>query len=465
MMHVFYIDIDSLRADHVGAYGYEADTTPNLDEFAREAVAFNRAYVANSPCLPSRAALLTGRYGLRNGVETHGPQSQQLRHPANEVEWAGTWSDHVPGRRWWSLPRLFYEERIPTLAVSSFPRHPAPWFHDTWHEVHQPQEPTGPGESFQTPRAESIVDTTIETLERRDDDDSFTYVQLWDPHGPYNRSDEEISEFEDISLPPYPTEEQIADHREWDAWRSADHMDINNREDLRQMVANYDAEIRYADRHLGRLFNHLREAGLYDESLIVVTSDHGEEFGEHGLYREHWSTHDGTQRVPLLVKPPADSDAETGYRSQLVTNVDMAPTLADYAGFDAPGKWQGKSLRPVVESSDTDWRDAVFFDHGLYTAQRALRTDRWKLIKTYHPGMWDGIISEIQLFDLQDDPWEQSDLSETHPDVVSRLEGQLTQLIERYQGSEQDALRSVSTRGPAGYRAFHDEFDGVGDQR
>lgn len=125
-MRVVYVDIDSLRPDHIGTYGYEAPTTPNLNEFAEDCVTFERAYVANSPCLPSRAAFLSGRYGLQNGVETHGPQSQRLDHPANEVDWAGTWGDHVPERQWWSLPRMFYEERIPTLGVSSFPRHPAP---------------------------------------------------------------------------------------------------------------------------------------------------------------------------------------------------------------------------------------------------------------------------------------------------------------------------------------------------
>ena len=460
-MRILYIDIDSLRADHVGAYGYDGATTPNLDEFADDAVAFENAYVANSPCLPSRAALLSGRYGTNNDVETHGPQSQQLTHPVHEVQWAGTWSDHVPGRQWWSLPRLCYEERVPTLAVSSFPRHPAPWFHDTWHEVHQPQEPVGKRESFQTPRAESVVDSTVDVLSRYAERDWFAYVQLWDPHGPYLRSDEEVARFEDVPMPPHPTAERIADHQEWDAWRSASHMDIDDRDDLRQLIANYDAEIHYADHHLGRLFDYLRVNGLYDDSLIVVTADHGEEFGEHGLYREHWSTHDGTQRVPLLVKPPADTPFEAGDRSQLVTNVDMAPTLADYAGFEAPARWQGVSLRPVLESAEESWRDAIFVDHGLYTAQRALRTDQWKLIKTAHPGMWDGVIPETQLYDLEADPWEQSDRAEANPDVVSRLEDQLTSLVEEYQQNGQDTLETVATNGPSGYLAFRDEFEGV----
>lgn len=460
-MRVVYIDIDSLRPDHVGAYGYDALTTPNLDDFAEDAVVFDAAYVANSPCLPSRAALLSGRYGMSNGVETHGPQSQLFNHPVNDVAWAGTWSDHVSGREWWSLPRLFYEERVPTLAISSFPRHPAPWFHDTWHEIHQPQEPTGEQESFQTPRAETVVDKAIDVLSRYADQEFFTYLQLWDPHGPYLRSDEEVAEFEDVPMPAHPTAEEIAEHKTWDAWRSADHMNIDDRNDLQHLIANYDAEIHYADKHIGRLFEYLKSNGIYHDSLIVVTADHGEEFGEHGLYREHGSTHDGTQRVPLFIKPPINTEFEPGHRSQLVTNVNMAPTLAAYADFEAPGQWQADSLRPVLESADEPWNDAIVFDHGLYTAQRAIRTDRWKLIKTYHAGMWDGNIPEVQLYDMNEDPWEQSDRSELEPDVVAELEQEMNAWVEEHLDGDDDALQSAAMQGPAGYLAFRDEFEGV----
>jgi arylsulfatase A-like enzyme len=469
-MPVLYVDVDSLRPDHLGAYGYTAGTSPNIDALAADAVVFERAYVANSPCLPSRAALLTGRYGLANGVETHGPPAQTLRHPVHDVDWAGTWSDHVPGRPWWSLPRLFYEERVRTSAVSSFPRHPAPWFHDTWHEVRQPQEPAGDarapqdsggGESFQTPRAEAVVDEAVEVLERNADGEFFLYVQLWDPHAPYNRSAAEVEEFASVPVPPYPTAEQLADHREWDAWRSADQMGIEDRDDLRRLLANYDAEVRYADRHVGRLLDALREAGLYEETLVVLTADHGEEFGEHGAYREHWSTHDGTQRVPLLVKPPAATQYRPGRRSQLVTNVDLPPTLADYAGLDRPARWQGTSVRPVLESPDADWRDAVVVDHGLYTAQRAVRTDRWKLVETLHPGMWDGVLPETQLYDMESDPWEQSDLAADRPAVVDRLAAVRADWVEDHAAGDRDALREVADRGPSGYNAFREEFAGV----
>ena len=460
-VRVLYIDIDSLRPDHIGVYGYDTATTPNIDALADDAIRFRRAYVANSPCLPSRAALLTGRYGIANGVETHGPRSQVLNHPATNVSWAGTWSDHVSERPWWSLPRLFYEHRVPTIAVSSFPRHPAPWFHDTWHEIHQTQEPTGATESFQTPRAATVVDDAIDTFERHDGDDLFAYVQFWDPHAPYLRSDDEVREFEPVSMPTHPTQDQLADHRNWDAWRSATHMDISNRNDLGRLLANYDAEVHYVDRHVGRLIDHLKEAGIYQETLIVLTADHGEEFGEHGVYREHWSTYDGTQRVPLLIKPPADTGFKPDVRSELVTNVDIAPTLADYADMRPPACWHGDSVRPVIESQNAPWREYIVLDHGLYTAQRAVRTARWKLLKTYHPGMWGPVLPETLLFNMEADPWEQTDVATEHPAVIKRLEAHLDEWVNEHEAEKGDMLQTITEEGPAGFNAFQDEFDGL----
>ena len=344
--------------------------------------------------------------------------------------------------------------------MSSFPRHPAPWFYHVWHEFRQPQEPEGEGEYFQTPRAETVVDEAIDFIDSLDAEEFFLYTQFWDPHGPYNRSDNEIEEFRGCSLPPYPTAEQISEQRTWDAWRSASHMGIEDRDDLAELLAGYRAEIRYADRHIGRLIDHLKTEGLYDETVIVVTADHGEEFGEHGLYREHWSTHDGTQRVPLLIKPPASFPIEPGVRDHLVTNVDIAPTLAAFAGLDAPSQWQGRSLVPLLRDPETEWRSYIVFDHGLYTAQRAIRTKQWKLIRTYHPGMWGDVILDYQLYDMDDDPWEQDDRADDRPDLVFELDGRRLAWVDRHIGSWEDSLHAVARDGPAGFNAFGSDFTG-----
>jgi arylsulfatase A-like enzyme len=117
---------------------------------------------------------------------------------------------------------------------------------------------------------------------------------------------------DEATPPPYPTAEQIEAHQEWDAWKSAREKGVEDRSDLAEVIGHYDAEIHYADRQIGRVIDALVAEGAYDDVWIVTTPDHGEEVGEHGLYVEHWSTHDGTQRVPMVIKPPADVDFDPG---------------------------------------------------------------------------------------------------------------------------------------------------------
>jgi len=179
---------------------------------------------------------MSGRFGVHNGIKTHGRNAQVINFPATTMDWAGSWTEGVDQKSWWTLPELFFKNRVRTVGVSSFPRHPAPWFYHVWHEYHQPQEPEGADEKFQTPRGADIADRAIETIDSTNDE-FFLYVQLWDPHGPYNRSDEEIAQFRDVPLPEYPTADQIERHQEWKSWRSATQMDIGNRDDLNELVS------------------------------------------------------------------------------------------------------------------------------------------------------------------------------------------------------------------------------------
>ncbi len=449
-MKTLHIDIDSLRPDHMGAYGYERNTTPHIDALADDGVLFTRAYAANSPCMPSRAGTMSGRYGIHNGVATHGRQGRILNSPHMR-------DDESYDRSWWRLPELFFNNRVQTVGISSFPRHPAPWFYQLWHEFYQPQEPNEEGAYFQTPEASKITDIALGCLDEHLQNDLYLYVQYWNPHTPYTRSEESVAKFEDPPMPPYPTESQINDHREWDTWRSADQEDIESRADLAEVLAHYDAEVHHVDKYVGRLIKELRENEVYDDTLIIVTADHGEEFGEHGIYREHGTVSEGTQQIPLIIKPPASESVSPGSRDHLTTNVDLAPTIADYCGFEPPATWQGNSLRPVIASEDTDWRNHIILEHGLYTAQRAIRTDRWKLIRTYDSGPWKDMISDIELYDIENDQWEQTDLSNERPKIVEKLTTEMAVWAEQHVGREEDALKKVAREGPAGMAFIQDE--------
>lgn len=443
-MNILIIDVDALRPDHLGAYGYDVGT-PHIDAVAEDGVVFTNAYTSDSPSLPSRAALVTGRYGISNGVVTHGPDAYTINSPH-------TWASYDRFRQdYWTLPELFFNERVRTGAVAPDGRHPAPWFYHVWHEYIQPQEPRGEQEWFMTVRGSTVVDEATGFMERHAADNFFLYTQFWDVHAPSRipNTVEPVTPSK-VSPPPYPTDEQIAAHQTWNASRCSSDTPVKDREELKALLADYTTAVRYVDQQVGRLITWLKDHGRYDDTLIVITADHGEEFGEHGVYRDHWSTYDGTQRIPLIIKPPAGSASSTGRRDQLVTNVDIAPTLADYAGIDAPRSWHGRSLQPLIKDKRASWRDHIVLGHGLYTAQRAVRTADWKMIRTYHPGTWGNILPEIQLFNVSNDSWEQHDVSGDNDELVQDLSLKMKRFVDDHVGRDGDPLMQVAQDGPIG---------------
>ncbi len=442
-MNILLIDIDSLRPDHLGCYGYKTGRTPNIDALAAESVIFENAYTASSPSLPSRASLISGRYSVSHGVVSHGPGAQNIESPKTmEPEELREWDGDL--EEWSTLPGLFFKNRIKTAAVSSEPRHPAPWINNDWHQFYQPQEPEGGEETHATVRGEDVADIAIDIIER--EEGFLLYTQFWDPHIPCNRDADDTREFLG-TLPGYLDSTEL----EFEGWNSPHGIDVESPEDVERIIAGYDAEIAYVDLQVGRLLEKLKIEGLYDDTLIVLSGDHGEEFGENGVYREHWSVYEGTQRIPLLVKPPSGADRQL--REELVTNVDIAPTVADYAGLEVPARWQGRSLRPLVDKEKVSWRDSLVVDHGLYTVQRAIIDDAgWKLVRTLHPGARD--LPEIQLFNLEDDPYEEQDLSAEFGEEVKRLEEIKERWIERHLTLDRDPILELAEKGPVAYRYF-----------
>ncbi|MFB6116814.1 MAG: sulfatase [Candidatus Nanosalina sp.] len=454
-MKTLIIDIDSLRFDQLGAYGQDQDITPVLDNFSEDCTVFTNAYVAGSPSMPSRASLLYGRFPVHHHVETHGTMGQTMNHP---YSWSFSVKKDWDGdlRNWWSLPEALFRNDTETCAVSSASRYPAPWMFNFWNRYVQPEEPDEQKTTFACVEAEEVTEHGLKFLENSGED-FMLYLQYWDPHMPMQRPEKEIERFEDMEIPEYPTEEQIKEHRSWQTRNSATEKEVEDRDDLRQLYAAYRAEVNHVDSQLEKIFEELKEKGIYDEALVVVTADHGEEFGEHGVYQEHWSTNENIQKVPLLVKPP-EGEPDVEKADEIVSNTDIAATVLDYHGLEKPGKWQSRSLKPLIEDESFDWREFLVLDHGLHTAQRAIRDGKWKMIQTMHPGDWGRKIQEIQLFDLEKDPFEQENLALEKPKLVEKLKQKMDLWVER-RSHNGDPLPKVAERGPAGYRYLEDSFN------
>lgn len=437
-MKTILIDIDSLRPDHLGCYGYFKETSPEIDSLAEDSLVFENAYTCASPSLPSRAGVFSGRYPESNEVVTHGPEGQEMNSPYNwsygrKKEWDGDL------KNWWNLPELLFHNEINCCAVSSFGRYPVPWLFRTWDEFIQPRSSMENG-THATVDGKKVREKALNWLEDNLEEGFFLYVQFWDPHIPCMRSEEEIEEISS-ELPEYLEEADF----ESEGPRSAEKKDLEDRDDLKETVQGYDAEIRHVDTQIGKIMDFLKEKGLYEETNVILTGDHGEEFGEHGVFREHWSSFEGTQRIPLIAKL---QDEEPGRVEEKVSNIDIAPTVADLYGLEKPEKWVGKSIKERLENSN--WEKTLLTMHGLYTAQRALITDRYKYVKTLHPGIRPELDEEM-LFDLEKDPHEQEDISDSKKGLKQDLKRLMKEKVEE-RVREEDPVSSLAVEGPYGWK-------------
>lgn len=417
-MRILYVDCDSLRPDHLGCYGYDRDTSPNIDRIAEGGRRFTNVYASDAPCLPSRTALYTARFGIHTGVINHGGPNADPRR--------------IGERRRARYPREFRtfgtilkETGLRTAMISPFPAR-----HDAWHVVEGFEEyhDTG-GNGHET--ADEVYPEARDWLDdHAAEEDWYLHVNFWDPHTPHRTPAEYGNPFAGEPAPGWLTEERIDEHygasgphtardlrgwgrTEWDAERMPN--EIASREEFGELVDGYDVGVQYMDRYVGKLLDRLGEAGVLEETLIVVSADHGENLGELNVYGDHQLADEKTCRVPLIVRGPG---VEPGTDDWLRYQLDLAPTLVDLAGGDVPEGWDGDSFAPAVTDGEGEGRGELVIGQGTWTCQRSVRWEDWVLLKTYHDA-YKSDLEGIMLFDLDSDPHETTDLAGERPEVVS----------------------------------------------
>ncbi len=446
-MRVLYYDIDTLRPDHLGCYGYHRDTSPNIDRIAGEGTVFTNYYASDAPCLPSRAALFLGRPGIQTGVVGHG----------------GTAADpYVVGRErgfrqhpeWFSWPMAMRGAGFYPVSVSPFAeRHSAWWFYFGWREMYNPGK--GGGE-----RADEVVPLALDWIDRHgEEDDWFLHVNVWDPHGPYRTPDEYGNPFEGEPIPDWLSDELIQKHFDGFGPHSAQEpygttagregprapSEIRNLEDFRRWIDGYDVGIRYADDWFGRILEALEARGVLEDTAIIISSDHGENQGELNVYGDHQTADYITSRVPLIIRWPG---VEGGRVNEgLHYNYDLPPTLMDLLEGERPARWEGRSFAGALRDGDPG-RDDLVVCQCAWSCQRSVRFGPWLVVRTYHTGMKD--FPPVMVFNLEEDPHETHDLVEERPDIADRG----LAILERWQAdmmsrstSRIDPLRTVMTEG------------------
>jgi len=457
--NVIFIMADDHAYQAISAYGSELIETPNIDRLADGGLRFDRAFVGNSICSPSRATLLTGKFSHANG----------LRNNVNVFDGSQT-----------TLQGLMRDAGYETAIVGKWHLKSEPTGFDYWEVLPDQGEYYNP--DFVSPngtrRYEGYVtdittDLAIDWLDSRDDKTQpfLLFYHHKAPHREWWPALEHLGKFHDAPIPEPGTlfdnyegrgtaareaEMRIADHmgltndnkitpesaaalgheafmpwydgayrRQRDEYMNDDqraafdavygpiNADFIEREltgdDLtrwkyQRYMQDYLATVQSVDDNLGRLLAHLDESKLLDNTIIVYTSDQGFYLGEHGWFDKRFM-YEESFRTPLIIQWPKRI-AAGGVREALVQNVDFAPTILDAAGIPVPADMHGRSLAPLFERDDAGFRDAAYYHYyeypGIHAVKRhyGIRTDRYKLIHFYHD------VDEWELYDLETDPEE-----------------------------------------------------------
>jgi choline-sulfatase len=419
-VRIIYFDIDCLRPDHLGCYGYHRPTSPHIDAVAREGVRFDRYYCANSPCLPSRTAWSSGRFGIRNGVcSNHGAGA---RFVLRTRRYGGPEADNDV------LMRHLRAHGYDTISFSNFAdRHNAMWFMRGWTEYHTPNLKGG------AETAEEVNEPLLYWLKRNGRRENYVlHVNYWDAHRCYKMDPSWADRFAGIPVEQaWPDEAALQAHQRIEGPFTAGGQfrdgvspyplmpgAVTSRTEFEHMVTGYDAAIAYVDHHLGLVLEELDRQGVLEDAAILISADHGDAFGEHGIYSDHVCADECIHHIPLIVRWPGVSTAGTA-SDALLYNVDLGPTLCDLVGLPAPVDWDGATFKEnLVGRAGLD-RKFLVWDCGLYAVQRAVRTRTHLMLRTYDAYGYP--FEAVELYDIAADPYQTHNLCDEQPDIVGRL--------------------------------------------
>jgi arylsulfatase A-like enzyme len=399
---VILITIDALRADHLGVYGYDRPTSPRLDALAREAVVV-RQDISQAPYTKaSMASLFTGLFPSSHKAYTISRSFDETMK--GSVAGALPQTD-VLDPSLWTMASAFEGAGYQTIGLNT---NPFLLKEFGFAKGFQDYEFLTNGSELAT--ADEVVARALDRLDHRAAGQPvFVWMHLMEPHSPYTPPARVRGLF------PPRTPPRIAPENVLPAWiRQEGSLDANFYESL------YDAEIRSADEALGALFDGLRQRGIWDRLVLVITADHGEEFLDHGGFEHNRTLFDEMVHVPLIVKAPG---LQPGVRDIETEAVDLAPTLARAAGAALPAGLSGVDIWPELrgESRGEPWAFAER-PGALYM----LRTREWKFISNLE--------AHHELYHLTDDPHELKNLApfelERTRDMRNQLAGVLAKAYE-----------------------------------
>ncbi len=387
--------VDTLRADRLGCYGYPKPISPNIDRFADGSSLFLNAIGQSSWTKASVASIFTGLWPPAHGA----------------IGWKHKLSDELV-----TLAEMLQAEGYRTAAFVTNPHVVETFgftqgFDEFTRKLKRPSD--------------QVNEMVFDWFDGKEDDDPFLlYVHTMDPHAPY--------------APPEPFRSELAPRADqMPSWQPRWRWPM---EALPYLSDLYDAEIAFNDDSFGKLLGFLEERGLYDDTLILFVSDHGEEFKEHGRWRHGANLHAGTLNFPLIVKFPGQQQGNM--LEEAVQHIDLLPTILESVGLDIPIGLEGRDLAAIARADPATPMSvpSEIYSHlrlGRGPLNHSLVTGQWKLIRRQGEEGW-----ELSLFDRQQDPTESRDLVSERPVLAAVLSTLIDEKLASLE--ESDAAEEVT---------------------
>ncbi|MFC1735429.1 sulfatase [Candidatus Hydrogenedentota bacterium] len=480
--NILFIMTDQQRADALGRAGNSIIKTPNLDSLAEGGVRFTQAFTQCSMCIPARFSLITGRYPHSHEVFHLGPMKSDEASIAEILNDEG-YRSAVSGKMHFCNADSYhgfefyaYADRPDTLwdiiDTNSYIDHlkkkgkavrrsdalpeARAWANEdgkdmefgdndyVWWEYE-------PGIAAEDTHTAFVTDRAIDFLEEKHDKPWMLWVSYFSPHGPYELPGpfDTMYSPEDMVIPD-------AGGLEIDSkpMRVRKRSGKKTPKQMKERIASYYAQISEVDHHVGRVISRLKELGLYDNTILVFTSDHGDMLGEQQIMDKGPMLYDGVIRVPMIFHYPAKLP-QGKVLAPLVASIDIMPTLLELAGVPVPRRIQGQSLAALMNGVATQTKEAIFSEYGQGLTgdkgkMKMVRTEEWKFIY---------ICNDVnELYDLVNDPGELKNLAgrpeyvEVELEMMRKLMDWINETEPHRIPMEKSVLQPISwTKGRGGY--------------
>jgi len=404
-VNVFIIVIDALRKDHVGVYGYGRNTTPNIDRFARAATVFTNAVSECSWTHPAVASLFTSLPPSVHGVSSY------------HMDKTGVKTD-ILNPKLLTLAEAMKENGYHTGAFVA--NH---WISErnAFHQGFDVFDPVAP--EFKPP-AEKVTKKALKWITENREEPIFAYLHYFDPHGPYQPPPPYDQAF--TTRPPRPFIEKGAHTIDTlsggylSAGREKDRGNLSYYLDL------YDGAILYADAQIGLLLDGLRKLDLYDNSLVVIVSDHGEAFFEHSTFDHGFTVYSEEINIPLIVKFPPPSPPRGG-NGTAVSLADIGPTVLAAAGVRYHSFGAGRNLAELIKAEEQENKELFSEELSPFMkgpAKVSLIEGKMKAIYRHASGTVE------ELYDLEKDPGEKKNLLKKQPGIAAQMEKKIERRLK-----------------------------------